>query len=133
MTHVPVFSPVSPDGTLGRIAIRTRSAPRQLLQVQPGTVGAASPSTGQALLANLTTGGDASSQETRSKPLSHRSILVILEQVYDAVLDLEQLRRIQPGLLGTLKHVSFVDDESEEIGEVQAEKIGEATRALELW
>lgn len=121
---------VAPDGTLGKIATRTRSAPRQLLQVSTSA-----PSTGQDLLANLMSGGGISSVPSSgsSGQLSHRSILVILEQVYDAVLDLEQLRRIHPGLLTMLKLHSFVEEEGQEIGEVQAERIAEATLALERW
>lgn len=57
---------------------------------------------------------------------------MILEQIYDAVLDLEQLKRMQPALIGTLKHFSFIA-EDEEIGEVQAGLISDAKAALERW
>lgn len=90
---------VSLDGALGKIALRTRSAPRQLLQVSSTT-----PSSHHALLAGLNTAGEsapssADDANAQKPPLAHRAILSIVEQIYDAVLDLEQMRRSQPALL----------------------------------
>ncbi|KAI5480813.1 DNA topoisomerase 2-associated protein PAT1 [Pseudohyphozyma bogoriensis] len=105
---------LSLDGALGKIALRTRSAPRQLLQVNsgaPSTPAPAPPSAGHALLAGLIshTPGDSKARkgaeeqtvDGRHPPLSNRAVLTIVEDIYDAVLDLEQLRRIQPALLAT--------------------------------
>ncbi|BGP44222.1 DNA topoisomerase 2-associated protein pat1 [Rhodotorula kratochvilovae] len=116
--HAPAT--LSLDGALGKIATRTRSAPRPLLQVRPSTAAVkAAPggekvevkedaeggvSTGQSLLAGA--GLIAAPSATPAAParvagpLSHRDALVIIEKVYDCVLDLEQLRRIQPQLHG---------------------------------
>jgi len=121
---------LSLDGALGKIATRTRAAPRPLLQVKPSSSsvpGAAAGgadkdgadsskqdeakggvSTGQSLLAGAGLISASSSAAKASAapaagvdgPLSHRDALVIIEQVYDCVLDLEQLRRIQPQLHG---------------------------------
>ncbi|GAA5849220.1 hypothetical protein JCM9279_005829 [Rhodotorula babjevae] len=123
---------LSLDGALGKIATRTRAAPRPLLQVKPssssvpGAAGAGGDkdgaesskqdeakggvSTGQSLLAGAGLISASSSSSAAAKasapaagvdgPLSHRDALVIIEQVYDCVLDLEQLRRIQPQLHG---------------------------------
>lgn len=94
---------MSLDGALGKIALRTRSAPRQLLQVSSST-----PSSGHhALLAGLNTAGESSAPasndgDAQKPPLAHRAILTIVEQIYDAVLDLEQMRRGQPALLSQL-------------------------------
>lgn len=123
---------MSLDGTLGKIALRTRSAPRQLLQVTPGSA----PSTGHALLANLTSANTASSTNASDPaaraPLSHRSILMILEQIYEAVLDLEQLRRIQPALLSTLQEATMFA-EAGNADEVTVTRVHAAKMALEQW
>lgn len=112
---------MSIDGALGKIALRTRSAPRQLLQVSSATSTTTSttPSAGHALLAGLisntkrstssssTTANQIHDHENDSNeqqpPLNHRAILTIVEEIYDSVLDLEQLRRIQPSLLNNLR------------------------------
>ncbi|GAA5827985.1 hypothetical protein JCM11251_005678 [Rhodosporidiobolus azoricus] len=130
-------STLSLDGALGKIATRTRSAPRPLLQVKPSaatgpspaassinvptmtsgspdlpssTAAKQGPSTGQSLLkgAGLITSNNAGSSSSSAAatsstasgvPLTHRASLSIIETLYDCVLDLEQLRRIQPQLL----------------------------------
>lgn len=94
---------VSLDGALGKIALRTRSAPRQLLQVSSSPA-PTTPSAGhQSLLAGLNTADDstpsAADNDRQKPPLTYRAILAIVEQIYDAVLDLEQMRRSQPALL----------------------------------
>lgn len=119
---------VSLDGALGKIATRTRSAPRPLLQVTPSQSSASVPTvsggnaegekstgspppgstpphdagesllTGAGLIAKSAT---ASESPATDGPLSHRDALAIIERLYDTVLDLEQLRRIHPALLAT--------------------------------
>lgn len=123
---------LSLDGALGKIATRTRSAPRPLLQVKPaataatpasipedgtapssgGSAAAPEPkrgvSTGQSLLTGaglMTLSKSASTVKAAASaeatgPLSYRQALTIIEEIYDCVLDLEQLRRLQPALLG---------------------------------
>lgn len=98
---------MSLDGALGKIALRTRSAPRQLLQVKTDAGSSSlAPSTGHALLAGLISQSDAvaalpgAEATANGVPLSHRAVLTIVERIYDSVLDLEQLRRIQPALYG---------------------------------
>lgn len=59
------------------------------------------------------------------KPLTHRAVLIILEQIYDLVLDLEQLKRIQPRLLAAAKMAAA--------NEENVEGIGHTTVALEEW
>ncbi|GAA6008151.1 hypothetical protein JCM10207_007046 [Rhodosporidiobolus poonsookiae] len=131
---------LSLDGALGKIATRTRSAPRPLLQVKPsaaavpsstaagtaspevgavaatpGAAAAEGPSTGESLLqgAGLITSTSASTGKASPSipqtltangggPLSYRASLIAIEKVYDLVLDLEQLRRIQPNLAATV-------------------------------
>lgn len=103
---------VTVDGALGKIAVRTRSAPRQLLQV-PGSGKGASGSANtahQSLLDDLLTGQNAGGggEATSDKPLDRRALLTITEHVYDVVLDLEQMKRIHQTLLneiGMLKRV----------------------------
>lgn len=45
--------------------------------------------------------GKSSEHASTEGPLTHRDALVIIEKLYDTVLDLEQLRRIQPSLVST--------------------------------
>ncbi|GAA6000031.1 uncharacterized protein JCM10292_003590 [Rhodotorula paludigena] len=129
---------LSLDGALGKIATRTRSAPRPLLQVKPSSASVttassaaaadkdkaqggdeagqqkagAGVSTGQSLLTGaglITASSEAASAASApaqvTGPLSHRDALVIVEKIYDCVLDLEQLRRIQPQLQGTVADI----------------------------
>ncbi|GAA5859430.1 hypothetical protein JCM1840_004614 [Sporobolomyces johnsonii] len=106
---------LSLDGALGKIATRTRSAPRPVkpsssaIAPSASSSGSNAPSTGQSLLA----GAGLITRQTNAPvlgapaataapdPLSQRAALAIIVKVYDAVLDLEQLRRIQPVLLAT--------------------------------
>ncbi|KDE03800.1 hypothetical protein, variant [Microbotryum lychnidis-dioicae p1A1 Lamole] len=146
---------LSLDGALGKIALRTRSAPRQMLQVKPDAAGAngsskkgsaedkdSKPSTGSHLLEGLVTQSSETANATSAddgKPLSHRSVLAILEKVYDAVLDLEQLRRIQPQLLGVAAaakdhHASAVAaNASEEVQANLEQHVVEGQNAVDEW
>ncbi|SCZ91426.1 BZ3500_MvSof-1268-A1-R1_Chr1-2g01401 [Microbotryum saponariae] len=146
---------LSLDGALGKIALRTRSAPRQMLQVKPDAAGAngsskkgsaedkdSKPSTGSHLLEGLVTQSSVAANATSAddgKPLSHRSVLAILEKVYDAVLDLEQLRRIQPQLLGAAAaakdhHASAVAaNASEEVQANLEQHVVESQKAVDEW
>lgn len=117
---------VSLDGALGKIATRTRSAPRPLLQVKASsttvpTTSSASPAaptstsstrdkssspsrtTGESLLtgAGLVSNSATSTSAAPTGPLPHRAALALIERLYDIVLDLEQLRRVQPALLSS--------------------------------
>lgn len=172
---------LSLEGALGKIATRTRSAPRPLLQVKPSSTsvhkeragvdehgadgarnGTGSPdadkqqhqqgqgskkkvsagvSTGQSLLAGaglITTTSSASDAASAPNPitgpLSHRDALVIIEKIYDCVLDLEQLRRIQPALFATAEGVRAQWEQMTVEGEVKEqvrEKWDEAKRAVQ--
>jgi len=107
------------QGALGRTSGRSyKAAPRQLLQVDPNNV-ATSPTLSHAH-AHISkedapwTDGEGAAKEAaklgrealgdaaptagvvRKEPLSHRQVLVILESLYDLVLEVEQLRRDQP-------------------------------------
>ena len=110
------------DGALGKIALRTRSAPRQLLQVS-----GAAPSAGHTLLAGLISGSaeNTATSNGERKPLTHRAVLIILEQIYDSVLDLEQLKRTQPGLLAAARMAASNEED--------VEGIAQTTSALEDW
>lgn len=107
------------QGALGRTSGRSyKAAPRQLLQVDPNSVGT-SPTLSHAhpYISKedaLRTDGEGAAKEAaklgrealgdaaptagvvRKEPLSHRQVLVILENLYDLVLEVEQLRRDQP-------------------------------------
>lgn len=110
---------MSLDGALGKIALRTRSAPRQLLQV--------STSAGHTQLAGLISHTSTSTAvEGRKEPLSHRAVLIALEQIYDNVLDLEQLKRVQSNLLGAQRM-------AEEENGGDEEQRASAKAALEDW
>lgn len=116
---------LSLDGALGKIATRTRSAPRPLLQVTPtasatsvptssnlmtdADTSSASPTPntnpsqdkGESLLTGAGLVAKSNEHATTEGPLTHRQTLAIIERLYDTVLDLEQLRRIQPALATT--------------------------------
>lgn len=65
-------------------------------------------------------------------PLSHRTILHIVEAIYDVVLDLEQLRRVQPALLSNAAIIQGQREAGAE-GEVfEARELATRT-ALEEW
>ncbi|KAG0145675.1 hypothetical protein CROQUDRAFT_658333 [Cronartium quercuum f. sp. fusiforme G11] len=98
----PKMSQLSLEGALGKIALRTRSAPRQMLQVQraassddlataaggenhPGTLSSALPKKVPAI--------------PGQPAMTRRHVLMSLERLYSAVLEVEQLRRTQPALL----------------------------------
>ncbi|KZP16629.1 hypothetical protein FIBSPDRAFT_794305, partial [Athelia psychrophila] len=104
------------QGALGRTSGRSyKAAPRQLLQVDPNSVGAsptlshASPhisranahpegAAKEAAKLGREALGDAAPVEgtIRKEPLTHRQVLVLLENLYDLVLEVEQHRRDQP-------------------------------------
>lgn len=161
--HADVHSTaVALDGALGKIATRTRSAPRPLLQVKPTTsllpgggvppnssaVSASAaaeskegPSTGQSLLkgAGLITTQATSSPSapqnefsTPAGPLSYRSTLAIVEKIYDCVLDLEQLRRIQPQLQATVGGLEMQREQmvEGEVKEQMGQRVEEAKAAV---
>lgn len=61
--------------------------------------------------------------------MTHRAVLIALEQVYDSVLDLEQLKRVQSNLLGAARHAA----EMQERGEDASEMAAQTAIALEEW
>ena len=118
-----MYDTVNLDGALGKIALRTRSAPRQLLQVS-----GAAPSAGHTLLAGLIAGGvETTTSNGERKPLTHRAVLIILEQIYDSVLDLEQLKRIQPGLIAAARMAAANEEDP------ASEAVAQTKFALEEW
>lgn len=89
---------MSLEGALGKIAIRTRSAPRPLLQVDSAKkAGEEGPVVSNAASAHLSSSLNTSSGSGAA--LTRRQVLVALEKVYDIVLQLEQSRRVQPSLV----------------------------------
>ncbi|KAM0793635.1 hypothetical protein ACM66B_001067 [Microbotryomycetes sp. NB124-2] len=123
------------EGALGKIASRTRSTPRQLLQVKPGVNGEHDSSAGTALLAGLVAqSSDAQDVTTRTEtlPLTHRAACAILEKLYDIVLELEQLRRLQPQLLASQSSLS-----DQAVGQDPESRVHQlldnANRAVESW
>ena len=96
----PRATQLSLDGALGKIAIRTRSAPRPLLQVDSKRSSTSAEELGAAAAVNslsssLNRGNPASANRAA---LDRRQVLIALERVYDLVLQLEQSRRAQPSL-----------------------------------
>ncbi|KIK60307.1 hypothetical protein GYMLUDRAFT_200380 [Collybiopsis luxurians FD-317 M1] len=110
------------QGALGKTSGRSyKAAPRQLLQVDPGAAPSTSPTLSHAQphahisksdsisktpseaaasvarLGRETLGNDHNGENlVRMEPLTQREILVTLENMYDLVLNVEQLRRDQP-------------------------------------
>jgi len=94
----PKMSQVSLEGALGKISLRTRSAPRQMLQVQPTssddlTTAAGGENHPGALAGALPNTSPISAGQPAMR---HRQILMSLERLYSTVLEVEQLRRTHP-------------------------------------
>lgn len=105
--------------------------------MKPGSSPAPTTSAGTALLAGLIsqsasaeaiTGSESTAQGT---PLSHRAACTIIERVYDAVLDLEQLRRIQPSVIGA--ELALKDQVANVPEGALDGALEEATKAVEEW
>ncbi|KNZ57679.1 hypothetical protein VP01_2100g1 [Puccinia sorghi] len=106
----PKMSQVSLEGALGKISLRTRSAPRQLLQVQPTSSDDLTTAAGvRCVMRNLKRRYASqidlprilvyltSYQISAGQPaMRHRQILMSLERLYSTVLEVEQLRRTHP-------------------------------------
>ncbi|KAI7946444.1 hypothetical protein MJO29_010971 [Puccinia striiformis f. sp. tritici] len=94
----PKMSQVSLEGALGKISLRTRSAPRQMLQVQPNssddlTTAAGGENHPGALAGSMPKTTPISAGQPAMR---QRQILMSLERLYSTVLEVEQLRRTQP-------------------------------------
>ena len=123
-------SPVSLEGALGKIAIRTRSAPRPLLQVESKS-DLPSPATFPASN-SLSSSLNQSSTATTGAALDRRNVLVALEEVYDIVLKLEQSRRLQPALLSAAQTEQRAQESQNVPGILTMHPVGtEARYALE--
>jgi DNA topoisomerase 2-associated protein PAT1 len=122
---------VSLDGALGKIALRTRSAPKQLLQVSksPSTPslaeGAASP------LSLLSKAGKADGQQGSLTGMTKRVALLEIEQLYSIILELEQIKRMQPqvNLLATAQG----EMQHEHQAALAASQRKYATLVAEMW
>ncbi|EFP78101.2 uncharacterized protein PGTG_04057 [Puccinia graminis f. sp. tritici CRL 75-36-700-3] len=132
----PKMSQVSLEGALGKISLRTRSAPRQMLQVQPTssddlTTAAGGENHPGALAGSLpnTTPIGAGQPAMR-----HRQILMSLERLYSTVLEVEQLRRTQPNVQLSgfdMEEANSQLEEWEAQYESQKEKIWKQLRVLD--
>ncbi|OAV99957.1 hypothetical protein PTTG_01432 [Puccinia triticina 1-1 BBBD Race 1] len=130
----PKMSQVSLEGALGKISLRTRSAPRQMLQVQPTssddlTTAAGGENHPGALAGSLpnTTPIGAGQPAMR-----HRQILMSLERLYSTVLEVEQLRRTQPSAQSLeMEDGKSQLDEWEAQYESQKDKIWKQFRVLD--
>ncbi|WAR60350.1 hypothetical protein PtB15_9B289 [Puccinia triticina] len=125
---------LSLEGALGKISLRTRSAPRQMLQVQPTssddlTTAAGGENHPGALAGSLpnTTPIGAGQPAMR-----HRQILMSLERLYSTVLEVEQLRRTQPSAQSLeMEDGKSQLDEWEAQYESQKDKIWKQLRVLD--
>ncbi|KDQ19171.1 hypothetical protein BOTBODRAFT_63273 [Botryobasidium botryosum FD-172 SS1] len=104
------------QGALGRVSGRSyKAAPRQLLQVEPGSSPVLAHATANTKEDNKAhearegvaraaaqaerealTGDPSAGEVVRQPPLTHRQVLVAIEALYDVMLKIEQLRRDQP-------------------------------------
>ena len=128
---------VSLDGALGKIAIRTRAAPRKLLQVDRSestnsisdkTTDAPSPSSAAPKLARLQSH---TAQSGQVPALSRWKVLVTIEKLYDVVLEMEQLRRMQPQL--SAHSLSGAPDAEDSLQELEKNKKRYDELLVELW
>ena len=98
------------EGALGKIAIRTRSAPRPLLQVgrqdaDKDASAAAASSLSSTLNRTAVSGSSANA------PMNKRQVLLAIERVYDTVLLLEQARRTQQGMIAAARMEQSAEEE----------------------
>jgi DNA topoisomerase 2-associated protein PAT1 len=130
---------VSLEGALGKISIRSRSAPRPLLQVssshpQPEAADGHKKTESVGGYASLplpldTTASSASANDQR--PLTRRQALIQIEHLYDIILELEQLRRIQPQVYAlAANNAAATGDLGNDEGEW---KEADAQRELRQW
>ena len=118
---------VSLEGALGKIAIRTRSAPRPLLQVESKSDVSSSPVPASPLPSSL----NRESDKLRGAALNRRQVLIALENVYEVVLQLEQSRRTQPALAAAAQAEQRAQDSQNSAG-IPAHPVGtEARHALQ--
>ncbi|KAI8813941.1 topoisomerase II-associated protein PAT1 [Cladochytrium replicatum] len=95
------------EGSLGTVSLTSVRHPRQLLAVKPSVLSAA---------AHHQKDMD---QTTQARLLSRKEILKSIEQVYDAILELEQLKRIgPPGPGNELAAEKWGSDFDENVGKV---------------
>lgn len=95
---------MSLDGALGKIALRSRSAPRQLLQVTPSNSSN-----------NIAEAAGSTAKPATQKPaLTQRQVLLALEKLYSLVLEMEQVKRLQTGLTVAASNDPSVNAELEE-------------------
>ncbi|CAH7665743.1 topoisomerase II-associated protein PAT1 [Phakopsora pachyrhizi] len=109
----PKMSQLSLEGALGKISLRGRSAPRQMLQVQPtsssenldaATGGESNPGVLSSDLPKL------SSSPAAQPVMTRLQVLMSLERVYTTVLEVEQLRRTQPALISAVSAMETPND-----------------------
>lgn len=130
----PKMSQVSLEGALGKIALRTRSAPRQMLQVQPAysddlTLAPGGENHPGALAGSMPRTALISAGQPA---MSRRQILMSLERLYSAVLEVEQLRRTQPQLQSLdLEEADSQHEEWNTQYTAQREKIWKQLRILD--
>ncbi|KAI8813041.1 topoisomerase II-associated protein PAT1 [Cladochytrium replicatum] len=94
------------EGSLGTVSLTSVRHPRQLLAVKPSVLSAA---------AHHQKDMD---QTTQARLLSRKEILKSIEQVYDAILEVEQLKRIGPPGPGNEQAEKLASDFDENVGKV---------------
>lgn len=125
------------EGALGKIAVRTRSAPRPLLQVDSHRGGDGEVQQQQQqqqmdntaashLSSSLNQGG---ANRNRGHALTRKEILSALEHVYDLVLQLEQSRRMQPALAMAAQTELSVEEQQKTTGQPAGITIPSTARA----
>ncbi|KAH9812614.1 topoisomerase II-associated protein PAT1 [Melampsora americana] len=113
----PKMSQLSLEGALGKIALRTRSAPRQMLQVQPPATSddLAVAAGGENHPGTLTSELPKQASTVPGQPaMNRRHVLMALERLYSTVLEAEQLRRTQPPPLSANDAPDSIKDEIEQ-------------------
>lgn len=119
------------DGALGKIAIRTRAAPRKLLQVERSESSTSISEKASSAAPTLARLPSAHGQSNQQPSLSRWKVLVSIEKLYDVVLEMEQLRRMQPQL--SAHAISTAPDAEESLKELEKTKARYEVLLAELW
>jgi DNA topoisomerase 2-associated protein PAT1 len=135
---------VSLDGALGKIAIRTRSAPRPLLQVDNSkrnslqSLDEKTPLSAADLAGSLASSMPTQSGAKHGAALTRRETLGAIEHVYDVLLKLEQTRRPLAALVAAAQAEAAAEQAGQPVPRVAREAVEEQEKIYkelveEMW
>lgn len=125
------FPLVSLDGALGKIAVRTRSAPRPLLQVDNNkrnslqSLDEKQPLSAADLAGSLASSLPARTSAKRGAALTRKETLAAIEHLYDIVLKAEQARRPLAALVAAAQAEHAAEEAGQPVSQDARNALGE--------